>query len=207
MISRRQLDSYLESQGKRPGRKEGDMECEIQFRRLQAMLELVGDEDSDFLEEVVSHGVRRGVDMELPRTPKIFEEKTSWTVDATEEEMHEMLAGNYSSAEDNSEDIKRQVEEEVRLGTIKRMTLKEAQDRYGKRLAVAALGAVPKEIGSSKVRVIYDGTYSVDVNRRIRVRDRLRFPLIDDASAGLASVEGGPCGGRGRQQNQVVGAI
>ena len=36
--------------------------------------------------------------------------------------------------------------------------------------------------------MIHDGTYSVDVNRRIRVRDRMRFPLIDDAAAVLRQV-------------------
>ena len=186
---RGRLGAYLVSQGKSPSRRRFDVECEIQFRRLQSMLELVEDEDSAFLSKVVEEGVRLGVDTEMPRTPRVFEEKTRWTVDSTEEEMQEILAGNYSSAEDNSEDIRRQVEEELKLGTIKKMTLKEAQDKYGSRLAVAALGAVPKEVGSSRVRVIYDGTYSVDVNRRIRVRDRLRFPLVDDASAVLAAVE------------------
>lgn len=44
---------------------------------------------------------------------------------------------------------------------------------------------MPKELGSDRVRLIHDGSYSVDVNHRIRVRDRLRFPLIDDASAVL----------------------
>ena len=40
------------------------------------------------------------------------------------------------------------------------MSLEEAKQRYGGRLAIAALGAVPKELGSSKVRLIFDGSYS-----------------------------------------------
>ena len=58
---------------------------------------------------------------------------------------------------------------------------------------MAALGAVPKELGSEKVRMIHDGSYSVDVNRRIKVRDReieeevsktkeARFSLLYDIS-------------------------
>ena len=81
------------------------------------------------------------------------------------------------------------MEEEVALGTIRRMTLDEAQRKYGQALAIAALRPVPKEVGSTRVRMIHDGSYSVDVNRRIRVRDRLRFPLIDDAAAVMAAVE------------------
>ena len=69
------------------------------------------------------------------------------------------------------------------------MLEEEARRRFGGRLAVAALGAVPKELGTTRVRLIRDGAYSVDVNRRIRVRDRMRFPLIDDAAAVLRQVE------------------
>ena len=79
--------------------------------------------------------------------------------------------------------------EEVDRGTILKMTMKEAQEEFGGRLAVAALGAVPKELNSERVRLIHDGTYSVDINRRIKVRDRMRFPLVDDAAAVMASVE------------------
>ena len=75
------------------------------------------------------------------------------------------------------------MDEDVKAGTIIRMSEEEAKAKYGNRLAVAALGAVPKELGSERVRLIHDGSFSVDGNHRIRVRDRLRFPLIDDASA------------------------
>ena len=37
--------------------------------------------------------------------------------------------------------------------------------------------------------MIHDGSYSVDVNRRIKVKDRLRFPLCDDAAAVLTEIE------------------
>ena len=75
---------------------------------------------------------------------------------------------------------------------------------FGGRLAVAALGAVPKEQGSSAVRLIHDGSYSVDVNRRIRVRDRLRFPLIDDAAAVLIETERASRGAEGPQRFSMV---
>lgn len=75
--------------------------------------------------------------------------------------------------------------EEVEAGTIKRLSEKEAMAKFGGRLAVAALGAVPKELNSEKARLIHDGTYSVGVNQRIRVRDRLRSPLTEDAAPNL----------------------
>ena len=110
-------------------------------------------------------------------------------MDSTDEEFHDTLADNYISAEENAQDIARQVLEEVEKGTILRMSEADARARFKGRLAVAALGAVPKELGTTKVRLIHDGTYSVDVNKRIRVKDRMRFPLIDDAAAILRQVE------------------
>ena len=99
-----------------------------------------------------------------------------------EEDFRDVFAENYKSAEENSEDIVRQVLEEVEKGSIKKVTQEEAERDHGGRLAIAALGAVPKELGSSVVRVVHDGSYSVDVNHRIKVRDRMRFPSVDDAS-------------------------
>ena len=43
---------------------------------------------------------------------------------------------------------------------------------------------------------MHDGSYSVDINRRIRVRDRVRFPLLDDADAVLRGVKEDTSGGR-----------
>ena len=187
--ARRALDQHLARWGLEPCRIAEDRPSEINFRRLRALAEALSDEDFGFLEEVAARGVRLGVDLEMPRTPAVYEEKVKWTVDATDEIMRDMLAENYESAEENAEDIARQVLHEVEIGTIVRMMEHEARRKYKGRLAVAALGAVPKELGTKKVRLIHDGTYSVDVNRRIRVRDRMRFPLIDDATAVLRQVE------------------
>ena len=125
----------------------------------------------------------------MPRVPAVYEEKTKWTVDGTDEELQDVEAANYASAEENAADIERQVKEELEKGTIVVMSPEEAKKEFQGRLAIAALGAVPKELGTTKVRLIHDGSYSVDVNRRIRVRDQMRFPLIDDASAIMMEAE------------------
>ena len=181
-----------------------DRESEINFRRLGALAEALNDEDGAFLEVVASRRVRLGVDMEMPRTPAVYEEKVKWTVDAADEVMRDILADSYESAVENSEDIERQVLQDVENGTIIRLMEHEAKRRFGGRLAVAALGAVPKELGTKKVRLIHDGAYSVDVNRRIRVRDRTRFPLIDDATAVLRQVEEETAGARGGVRFSVL---
>lgn len=186
---RKRLDDYMLAEGAEPLRRETDRDTEVNFRRLAAALQLMGDVDYSYLEEVASVGVPIGVEVELPRTEAVFEEKTRWAVEGTEEEYHDVVSENYASAEESHLDIRRQVLEEVEKGSIVKMSMEEAQREFGGRLAIAALGAVPKELNSDRVRLIHDGTYSVDINRRIRVRDRMRFPLIDDAAAVMCSVE------------------
>ena len=187
--ARQELDTKLEALGFQPKRRERDRISEVNFRRLKAMLEAVDDEDSDWIDEVAGRGVKLGVDRTMPRVPLVFEEKVKWNLDFTDEEFRDSMAANYKSAEENSVDIKRQVMEEVEAGTIIEMGAKEAASRYQGKLAVAALGAVPKELGSSVVRIVHDGSFSVDVNHRIKVLDRMRFPSIDDAAGILAHVE------------------
>eukprot|EP00438_Fugacium_kawagutii_P024076 Skav212939 [mRNA] locus=scaffold374:464240:467185:- [translate_table: standard] len=183
--ARRALDATLSALGRNPERRSGDVDTEVNFRRLSAMLDVVEDEDWEWIGPMAEAGVKLGVDETMPRVPKVFEEKTKWNLDFTDEDFRDVLAENYKSAEENSADIRRQVLEEVERGSIIKMALKDAETTYKGRLAVAALGAVPKELGSTTVRVVHDGSYSVDVNHRIKVLDRMRFPMIDDASGVL----------------------
>ena len=187
--AREELDEELRAMGYHPERKEGDRKSEVNFRRLKAMLEACEDEDFAWLEEVAEEGVHIGVDQEMPRVPAVFEEKTKWNLDFTEDPFADSMAENYKSAEENAEDIERQVMEEVQSGAIVSMSEDEAKMKFQGRLAVASLGAVPKELGSTVVRIVHDGSYSVDVNHRIKVRDRMRFPVIDDASGILLELE------------------
>eukprot|EP00435_Cladocopium_sp_Y103_P070051 s861_g34.t1 len=186
---RRRLDELLEGMQWKPKRRPEDCDTEVNFRRLKCILEALGDPDHSWLEEVASEGVSLGVDEELPRVPEVFEEKCKWNLSFTDEEFRDTFSDNYKSAEENAEDITRQVMEEVEKGSIVEMPLAEAEETYKGRLAIAALGAVPKELGSSVVRIVHDGSYSVDVNHRIKVKDRMRFPTIDDASGILMHVE------------------
>ena len=160
---RNELDEELKAMGLDPCRKDGDRVTEVNFRRLRAMLEATGDVDYEWLAEVAKEGVDLGVDRAMPRLPKVFEEKTKWNLSHTEEEFRDVFADNYKSAEENAMDIERQVMEEVAKGTILSMGEKEAEKKFEGRLAVAALGAVPKELGSSVGRIVHDGSYSVDV--------------------------------------------
>ena len=50
----------------------------------------------------------------------------------------------------------------------------EARRRFGSRLRVASLGAIPKD--DERVRVIFDATHFVQINNSIGIQDRLEFP-------------------------------
>ena len=179
---RSQLDAKLLSMGEDPRRKVGDRSSEANFRRLRAAAGLAGNPEVEFLGAMASDGVPIGVDVELPRAESVYEEKLKWSVEPTEKDFQEIIAENYPLAEENYEDIRRQVLEAVAQGTILLMSMEEAKKRFGGRLAVASLGAVPKELSSSRVRLIHD-------DRRINVRDKTCFPVVDDESAVLSSVE------------------
>eukprot|EP00438_Fugacium_kawagutii_P021261 Skav214660 [mRNA] locus=scaffold1706:68993:70624:- [translate_table: standard] len=186
---RNELDEFLKGQGMSPDKRSGDRRTEVHFRRLQEVIRLLQDEDCDWITELVEEGVPLGVDETMPRVEGVFELKTKWNLDFTDAEFHDVTADNYRSAEENAEDIERQVLQEVEAGFIIAKDMVEVAAEYKGRLAVAALGAVPKELGSSVVRIVHDGSYSVDVNHRIKVLDKLRFPVIDDAAGIILQLE------------------
>ena len=108
--AREEIDKALEEMGMRPRRLSSDRDTEVNFRRLKAMAEVLEDEDFEYLETMAERGVPLGADETMPRTPKVFEEKVKWPRDMVEEEMREIWAENYESAEAGKEDIYRQVD-------------------------------------------------------------------------------------------------
>ena len=135
---------------------------EIHCNRMEALLGVAEDPDHRFLLFLVETDLGE----EMIRVPAVFEAKVKWNLEEVEDPFKEVWC------EDNMVDIRRQVEEE-----------QVAIQKFGGRLAVASLGAVPKELGSSKVRIIHDATHEGMINHRIRVRDRMRFPGVDDLEA------------------------
>ena len=184
------IDRILHDKGFEPDRLEGVRSTLINYRRMSATLKMMGDPDCDFLAVIAAEGVPIGVDVELPRTPTVFEEKTKWPLEPEEAETAEHWGdGNYESAVLHLDDIRRQIVEDVAAGAAVRMTVAAAKKKYGDRLTISGLGAVLMEPGSEVVRVLYDGTNGVHSNNRIRGRDRARCPMIEDLEALLREVE------------------
>ena len=55
-----------------------------------------------------------------------------------------------------------------------------ARRRWGDRLTIAALGAIEKS--DDTFRIIFDASNKVCLNHRIRVRDQVRMPVLQDIS-------------------------
>ena len=109
---RHRLDRVIVGLGFDPARREGDRQTEINFRRLGSVLQILQDEDFEYLDQMASQGVILGADEEMPRVERVFEEKTKWAREFTDELMEDRMAENYPSAEESWEDIVRQVEED-----------------------------------------------------------------------------------------------
>lgn len=108
----------------------------------------------------------------FPRVPLVFRLKIKER--RYDESDFKAENSNYESAKEHSQQIGVQFQEEEKMGFMFPLTEKEARRRYGERLRVASLGAIPKD--DERVRVIFDATHFVQINNSITIQDRLEFP-------------------------------
>lgn len=136
----------------------------------------MGDEDTHILTKQLGDnyvtGRRVGVGSPIDPAPLVFRQKRK--PKKYDDSEFRPLAENYPSAAETKDIISRQFEEEERLGWMYPLSEKEAKRRFGERLRIASLAAIPKD--EQTVRVIFDGTHSVHVNNEIVLWDRLEFP-------------------------------
>ena len=145
---------------------------------ISRLLKVYGDPDWAFVDSL-GEGVPLGVDEPLPRTPAVFEEKSKWKLpddagpgcDVDE---------NYQSVGPHLERVKALFREEAALGWMEEYPVDVAREKFGSRLAIAALGVVAEK---DKIRVVHDGSHTVHVNHRIKVRDQIRCPGAGDVRA------------------------
>jgi len=134
-------------------------------------LKAFGDPDWEFISGL-SEGVALGVDQELPRMAAVFEEKEKWRL-AEEPGPGSDARGNYKSVDPYVAEVRKLFREDEAQGWMEEIPEAVARERFGSRLAVAALGVVDE---GEKIRVIHDGSNRVLVNHKIRVRDQTRCP-------------------------------
>lgn len=151
----------------------------------------MGDEDTHILTKQLGDnyvtGRRVGVGSPIDPAPLVFRQKRK--PKKYDDSEFRPLAENYPSAPETKDIISRQFEEEERLGWMYPLSGKEAKRRFGERLRIASLAAIPKD--EQTVRVIFDGTHSVHVNNEIVLWDRLEFPSPSELAHSVTGVWGG----------------
>ena len=187
---RSRLDDVLAKMGKNVKRRAQDRVTEINFRRLQAWAEVMEDEDAAYLGSLAASGVLLGVRGEIGRVPGAYESKSKGEDDTKPFVWEEESSGpidrdNYRSAKEHMSLVRDHIEEDVQKGWIVKMDRKEAERIYGDDLQIASLGAVPKDVAWSDVRVVHDGTHGINVNVKIHQPNKMEFPQFDDLHAAM----------------------
>ena len=144
---------------------------------------LMGEEDADVLDtgpDNYCDGRMVGFGHVFPRVPLVFRAKVKER--KYDESEFRAENSNYESAKEHAQQIEVQFQEEERLGFMFPLSEGEAKRRYGERLRVASLGAIPKDDG--RVRVIFDATHFVQINNGITILDRLEFPRAGSQCSG-----------------------
>ena len=183
ILGGKMLEAWCMSRGCCCRTEAGDRKQVINVRRLQAFLLACKDPDAMSLDSF-AQGVRVGAGMTMPRTPAVYEEKVKWRLKEViddEADWVNVWRDNYSSAIDNAERLKIEVEEEVKAGRMIMMTKTAALEKYQNRLAVASLALIQE--GPEKWRMVHDGTNGVLMNNRIRTRDQSDSPTVSDLKA------------------------
>ncbi len=170
-----------------------DREQPVRIRLMEALLRVARDPDVNCW-SAYARGVPLGVQDRLPRTPAVYERKRKWRLVEQQDAnlwntpLEELpWRENYASVRPHKEELRRQLEELVDKGLHLRLSPEEFKSRWPHG-TVASLGAVTSlKDGELSVRLVFDGTHGVDVNRRIRVRDQERPPSAADAKAYLGA--------------------
>jgi len=61
-------------------------------------------------------------------------------------------------------------------GLVEKLTLDQAKQRFGDRIAISSLAVLVEEAHGNKRRVIHDATHGTKINNRIKCRDKQRSP-------------------------------
>ena len=159
---------HLDVPSEHRGKPEGQ---EMHLGIISLLLKELGDPDWGYPMSVAD-GVPLGVDMTMPRTPAVFEEKTNWRLSELDGEPEKEIL-NYKSTKGFESKIEALFREEADWGWMLEMKEEEAKEKYGNNLYLAGLGVVEEK---DKIRVVHDGTHGVHVNNRIKVRDHVKSP-------------------------------
>ena len=130
----------------------------------------------------------------LPRTPHVYEEQNSWKLEEDPYMREEVWRSNHQSVEQHVDFVREHFAGECAEGLMERLTLDEAKEKYGSKIAVSSLAVVVEDnhegkrrvIHDATRRVIHDATHGTKVNNRIKCRDKVRSPSVREKQYLLA---------------------
>ena len=152
------------------------------MRLLQVFMRACEDPDAEALDAFAT-GVRIGAGLRMPRTPAVYREKVRWRLPSLDDpdEWGAVWRDNYASADENKQQLQKEIDKEISAGRIVQMPAGEARRKWGERLAIASLALIQE--GPDKFRLVHDGTNGVGINNRIRCRDASDSPMVTDIKA------------------------
>ena len=106
----------------------------------------------------------------------MYEEQTSWKLEDDPYMKAEVWRDNYESVGDHEEFVRQHFEEECKEGLMEKLTLEQAKQRYGDKIAISSLAVLVEESHGNKRRIIHDATHGTKINNRIKCRDKQRSP-------------------------------
>ena len=132
------------------------------------------DADADVIDEYKT-GVPLGILHELPRQPRIFEEKTNWKLSLDPLDVPCSENDNYQSLWEHTGTVREQFRAEQAEGMMVEMSDECFFEKYGDNIAISALAALQE---ADKVRVLLDASHITMVNHRIHCPDQLATPGV-----------------------------
>ena len=145
------------------------------LRLMRELLAFREDADREFLLQGET-GFPVGVLNPLPRTPHAYEEQTSWRLEDEPFMQEEVWRSNYQSVEQHVQFVREHFDQECAEGLMEKLTIQEAEQRFGDKIAISSLAVLVEENHQGKKRIIHDATHGTKVNNRIRCRDKSRSP-------------------------------
>ena len=138
----------------------------FRLRLMQKLLQQLGDSDHLFLLDG-EVGFPVGVLHQLPRTPHMYEEQTSWKLEDDPYMKSEIWRENYDSVGEHEAFVREHFDSECSEGLMEKMDLDEAQSRFGDKIAISSLSVLVEEMHGNKKRIIHDATHGTKINNRI----------------------------------------
>ena len=88
----------------------------------------------------------------------------------------EIWRDNYDSLGEHEQFVRDHFATECAEGLMEKLTMDQAKERYGDKVAFSSLSVLAEETHGNKKRLIHDATHGTKINNRIKRRDKRRSP-------------------------------